>query len=165
MSKYAPRKLTAGALVLCYFPEEEAPYHPGPKARPALVLKVFRRQEDGSIWLEVAYASTQNTSQKGATLKPHEFEINPAAEPDSNLNQTTRFDMERRTRLPWNDQWFKGPGEPLPLRPMGVVSDASLQSAKTLADTFSSRQQPYRPPVTAASKPTVTVKPSKAKNL
>lgn len=140
MSDATPPKLAAGSLVLCYFPEEQAPFDVGPKARPALVLRVFRRTSDDSRWVEVAYASTQRTSANGAALKPHEFEIDPSANPASHLTQTTRFDLERRTALPWNDTWFKAPGAERSLRPFGQISDADLARAKALAASFPSRQ-------------------------
>lgn len=143
MSNAAPHKLKPGALVSCYFPEEESPFNPGPKARPALVYKVLQRTSDKSIWVEVGYASTQGTTATGATLQPYEFEVDPINNVSSNLRKVTRFDAERRTTLPWTQEWFKGPGNALPLRPFGQLSLEDLARAKELAAKFPSRQDSY----------------------
>lgn len=143
MSNDGALKLSAGALVICYFPDEQAPFAPSRKSRPALVLRVFQKKSDNSIWVEVAYASTQRTTEKGAVLEPYEFEVDPNNNPASGLNEVTRFDLERRTTLPWNDLWFRAPGNSQRLRPFGKLAEADIAHAKEVAAKFPSRQPSY----------------------
>ena len=98
MGYWLPRP-RAGDIVDCRFPEQVGT--PGPKERPALVLQVEEAVDDaqGSVVI-VAYA----TSQKVDRVYPGEFVITPSA--GTGLTKATKFDLVRRHRLPFDDNWF-----------------------------------------------------------
>ncbi len=95
-----------GDIVWCLFPELPDS-NPGPKSRPALVLRVERR-EDGDV-VKVAYG----TSQKLNRLRAGEVAItqaqNPAAYALAGLAYDTKFDFNAIVELPWTDRYFKAP--------------------------------------------------------
>jgi hypothetical protein len=80
---------------------------PGPKPRPALVLRV-ERKEDGAV-LSVVYG----TSQKLHQLKRGEFAItrdtHPSAYALAGLAYDTKFDFKAMVDLPWSERYFKVP--------------------------------------------------------
>jgi len=95
-----------GDIVWCLFPEVPG-MEPGPKPRPALVLRV-ERKEDGDV-LSVVYG----TSQKLHQLKRGEFAItrdkHPSAYALAGLAYDTKFDFKAMVDLPWSERYFKVP--------------------------------------------------------
>lgn len=95
-----------GDIVWCLFPE--APdIEPGPKPRPALVIRVDRRQ-DGDLVILV-YGTSKNLTR----LRSGEVAIiqskNPAAYALAGLAYDTKFDFKVVVELPWTDRYFKVP--------------------------------------------------------
>ena len=95
-----------GDIVWCLFPEVPG-MEPGPKPRPALVMRV-ERKEDGDV-LSVVYG----TSQKLQQLKRGEFAItrdkHPSAYALAGLAYDTKFDFKAMVELPWSERYFKVP--------------------------------------------------------
>ncbi len=98
----------AGDIVWCHFPEDRA-IEPGPKPRPALVVKVF---DDDAPRFAVLIA--YGTSQKTDRLLAGEFLISPtdrAAYKLAGLSYPTKFNFRQTVELPYNEEWFKVPPE------------------------------------------------------
>ena len=108
-----------GDIVWCRFPERRLP-RPGPKPRPALVLRVG--EHEGHPVVEVAYG----TSQKVDQLYAGEFAIlqsDRAAYEAAGLSYPTKFDLSETFELDFNDTWFAvAPGAPYGQDPkLGVL--------------------------------------------
>lgn len=115
-----------GDIVWCRFPERKLPA-PGPKARPALVLRVGE-DSDGQPVVEVPYG----TSQKVDQLYAGEFAITPAdraAYAVAGLSYPTKFNLRETFELDFNDTWFGvPPGAPHGDRPkLGVLHPSLLR--------------------------------------
>lgn len=128
----APRP---GDIVWCRFPESKRSA-PGPKARPALVLRVG--EDAGHPMVEVTYG----TSQKVDTLYPGEFAITPAdrsAYEATGLSTSTKFDLGETFELDFNDGWFAvPPGAPHGQTPkLGVLHPSLVRRAKAAFDAAS----------------------------
>ena len=96
----------AGEIVWCHFPQDKG-LEPGPKPRPALVVKVFDDHAP-QFYVSVAYG----TSQKIHQLRSGEFLIantETAAYRLAGLSYPTKFSFHSVVELPFNDQWFKPP--------------------------------------------------------
>lgn len=96
----------AGEIVWCHFPEHKG-IKPGPKPRPALVVKVFDDQTPHFMVL-VAYGTSQKTDQlrSGAFLiTDHEA----AAYQLAGLSYSTKFSFHSTVTLPYSSEWFKVP--------------------------------------------------------
>ena len=96
----------AGEIVWCHFPQDQL-REPGPKPRPALVVKVFDDHAP-RFYVLVAYG----TSQKANQLRSGEFLISNlemAAYRLAGLSYPTKFSFHNVVELPFNDQWFKPP--------------------------------------------------------
>ena len=95
-----------GDIVWCLFPEIPD-IAPGPKPRPALVMRIERR-EDGDV-VSVVYGTSQNVTR----LKTGEVAItqahHPAAYSLAGLAYDTKFDFKVMVDLPWSDRYFKVP--------------------------------------------------------
>lgn len=95
-----------GDIVWCLFPEVPD-IEPGPKPRPALVLRVESR-EDGDL-VRVAYGTSRNVTR----LKTGEVAIiqvnHPAAYALAGLAYDTKFDFKVIVDLAWSDRYFKVP--------------------------------------------------------
>lgn len=95
-----------GDIVWCFFPEIPD-LEPGPKPRPAIVLRVERR-EDGDV-VSVVYGTSQNVTR----LKTGEAAITQASHPAAyalaGLAYDTKFDFKAIVELPWSDRYFKVP--------------------------------------------------------
>ena len=108
MASTEPRWFTApraGDIVWCRFPQREIP-GPGPKPRPALVLRVG--EHEGRPVVEVCYG----TSQKVDRLYAGEFAITPtdnAAYTEAGLSYPTKFNLGDTYQLDFNDLWFGVP--------------------------------------------------------
>lgn len=117
-----------GDIVWCRFPQGELPA-PGPKARPALVLRVG--ETAGKPVVEVAYG----TSQKVDTLYAGEFAIGPSdgsAYASAGLSRPTKFDLRRTSELDYNEIWFAvPPGAPCGQTPkLGLLHPSLVRRAK-----------------------------------
>lgn len=96
----------AGDIVWCHFPEDRG-IDPGPKPRPALIIKVFDDNAPNYVVL-VAYG----TSQKTDLLRSGEFLIsnrNITAYQLSGLSFSTKFSFQNTVELPYCSDWFKVP--------------------------------------------------------
>lgn len=96
----------AGDIVWCHFPEDKR-LNPGPKPRPALVVKVFDDHAP-RYYVLVTYGTSQKTSQ----LRSGEFLISnteAAAYRLAGLSYPTKFNFRNLVELPFNDLWFKPP--------------------------------------------------------
>ena len=95
-----------GDIVWCLFPEIPD-IAPGPKPRPALVMRIERRN-DGDV-VSVVYGASQNVTR----LKTGEVAItqahHPAAYSLAGLAYDTKFDFKVMVDLPWSDRYFKVP--------------------------------------------------------
>ncbi|HLX81404.1 MAG TPA: type II toxin-antitoxin system PemK/MazF family toxin [Burkholderiales bacterium] len=121
-----------GDIVWCRFPQYGLP-GPGPKARPALVLKVG--ESNGFPMVAVAYG----TSKKVEKLYPGEFAILPAdrgAFEAAGLSETTKFDLGHTFELDYNDTWFAvPPGATYGQTPkLGILHPSLVRRAKAAHD-------------------------------
>ena len=118
-----------GDIVWCLFPHELSK-QPGPKPRPALVIKLFQKS-DAHFIVSIAYG----TSQKIDTLFPGEFLIDHRdgdAWKLSGLSYATKFDLNRTVQLPFNSRWFAPPSEaPFGQTPkLGVLHPSLVKRAR-----------------------------------
>lgn len=117
-----------GDIVWCRFPEDRLP-GPGPKSRPALVLRVG--EAGGRPVVAVAYG----TSRKVDRLYPGEFAIAPSdgdAFGASGLSYATKFDLGKTFELDYNDAWFGvAPGAPYGQTPkLGLLHPGLVKRAR-----------------------------------
>ena len=93
-----------GDIVWCLF-SEVPDTEPGPKPRPAMVLKVEVRDDGASV--QVAYGTSKHLNR----LKTGEVAItksqHSAAYSLAGLAYDTKFDFKVLVNLPWTDQYFK----------------------------------------------------------
>ncbi len=105
-----------GDIVWCKFPEILG--NPGPKPRPALVVRTSEEQH--------AVAVIYGTSQKVDKIYPTEFLVSKT-DPmfaDSGLSHSTKFDTEHMVNVPFDSEWFDvapGPTRMVPLPKIGVL--------------------------------------------
>jgi hypothetical protein len=121
-----------GDIVWCRFPQGKLSA-PGPKPRPALVLRVG--QDRGHPVVEVAYG----TSKGVESLYAGEFAITPAdrvAYEAAGLSYPTKFDLGETFELDFNGEWFAvSPGAPWGQRPkLGVLHPSLVRRAKAAFD-------------------------------
>ncbi|MGA8513291.1 MAG: type II toxin-antitoxin system PemK/MazF family toxin [Burkholderiaceae bacterium] len=98
-------KPEAGDIVWCQFPHLPN-LEPGPKPRPALVVRVIERNPHYRVL--VAYG----TSQKTTSLRRGEFLLRKdasAAFKLSGLGYDTKFSFADSVELDYSDHWFKVP--------------------------------------------------------
>ena len=123
----APR---AGDIVWCRFPQRGLP-GPGPKPRPALVLRVG--EHAGRPVVEVCYGTSQKTDQ----LYAGEFAITPiddAGFSAAGLSHPTKFNLGETFELDYNDTWFGvAPGAPHGQTPKMGLLHPSLMRRVTAA--------------------------------
>lgn len=117
-----------GDIVWCRFPERGVT-KPGPKPRPALVLRTG--EAEGQPMVKVAFG----TSRELDRLFAGEFAIGPEdgeAFVLSGLSYPTKFDLGHAMKLPFNDVWFEAaPGVPFGQTPrMGVLHPSLMGRAK-----------------------------------
>jgi len=95
-----------GDIVWCWFPEVPG-MEPGPKPRPALVMRVTRKEDGDEI--SVVYGTSQNLRQ----LRRGDFAItrdqHPSAFALAGLAYDTKFDFKTMVDLPWSERYFKVP--------------------------------------------------------
>lgn len=126
-----------GDIVWCRFPQGGLS-KPGPKSRPALVLRVGEGAS-GHPMVEVAYG----TSQKVDALHSGEFAItlaDGAAYDAAGLSYPTKFDLGETFELDFNDEWFAvPPGAPHGQIPkLGVLHPSLIRRAKAAHDAAQS---------------------------
>lgn len=93
------------AIVWCNFPDRISPEKPGPKQRPALVLKSRYAENipNDRFAVFVAYG----TSKLKTNTRPHDFIIsNFVTRRLCRLPQGTRFDLDSVLWLPWAKPYF-----------------------------------------------------------
>jgi len=117
-----------GDIVWCKFPQH-ASLKPGPKSRPALVLKVGEKA--AATWVQVAYG----ISPKVDKLFPGEFVITDSdgdAYSISGLSYPTKFNLASTFELPFNEDWFGvPPGAPHGQVPkLGVLHPSLMRRAR-----------------------------------
>lgn len=88
------------AVVWCHFRLIEAPETPAPKARPSLVRRVLRK--DDNISLEVSYGTSNPERYSDRDL----YVANLNDMIDAGLPQATFFLLGRTIILPWAEEWF-----------------------------------------------------------
>ena len=93
-----------GDIVWCLFPEIPD-MEPGPKPRPALVLRVEQRT-DGDL-VSVVYGTSKHLER----LRAGEVSITKAKHPDAyalaGLAYDTKFSFNAIVDLPWSARYFK----------------------------------------------------------
>lgn len=129
----------AGALVWCNFPTELDAGVPGPKNRPALVLKTrYATDPPGDrFYVQVAYG----TSVLKTGRRPDDFVIANSVMIDlMRLPKATRFDLDRIVWLPWARPWFvpRSQDDPFVTPVLSVLPD---QMKKILGWTMARRAQ------------------------
>lgn len=118
-----------GDIVLCFFPEGLSARNAG-KHRPAIVMAVSTEKKE----VEVVYG----TSQKLDRIYPTEvlFLSSDPSFPRTGLRKSTKFDLSRKVKLPFNSQWFCPPefppGQTSPI--LGVVPPTSMAQLKKAYD-------------------------------
>jgi PemK-like, MazF-like toxin of type II toxin-antitoxin system len=116
-----------GDIVWCHFPQDTA-LVPGPKPRPALVVRV------GEIQAQPAVAVAYGTSQRVGELHPGEFAITRADQEAfalAGLSYDTKFDLSNIVELPYSTLWFTvPPGAPHGQSPkMGLLHPTIVRRA------------------------------------
>lgn len=132
---------TLGSIVWTHFPlmefsEPGSPHvHPRPKPRPALVVGVD--QQGGNVI--VIYGTSQKVAPH--ELYPTEFVVEDTDMDFSytGLSHTTKFDMGREVKLPYNSEYFKVPnprhGKPTPTDPrLGILPMSYVPALKKAAE-------------------------------
>ena len=126
----------AGDIVWCRFPEDKS-LEPGPKPRPALVVRVFDDHAP-RFFVQVIYGTSQKTDQ----LRSGEFLITrqeAAAFRLSGLSYPTKFNARNSIELPYNDDWFrpppKAPHGPIPK--LGVLHPSFLPRVRAAFEAAS----------------------------
>ncbi len=118
-----------GDILWCHFPQAPE-LLPGPKPRPALVVRVDTREE--GMVVVMAYG----TSQRVDKLLAGEFAIrraqNVAAFSLAGLSFDTKFNLKQVIELPWTEAYFKVP--PLPKHgqnpKLGTLHPSLMQAAR-----------------------------------
>ena len=127
-----------GDIVWCRFPQGRHSA-PGPKPRPALVLRVG--EDRGRPVVEVDYG----TSQKVDALYAGEFAITPADRAGyegAGLSYPTKFNLAETFELDFNSEWFAvPPGAPFGQTPkLGVLHPSLVRRAKAAFDAARRRR-------------------------
>lgn len=95
-----------GDIVWFLFPEVPN-IEPGPKPRPAIVLRVELRDDGGQV--SVVYGTSRNLTRiKGGEVAITKTK-NPSAYALAGLAYDTKFDFKVIVDLPWSDRYFKVP--------------------------------------------------------
>ena len=101
----------AGDVVWCHFPHLPG-LEPGPKPRPALVVKVFADFAPSYVVL-VAYGTSQNVNR----LRAGEFAVTNSdgmAFTQAGLVYETKFSFNQIVELPYTSSYFKAPPGSVP---------------------------------------------------
>jgi len=113
---------------------------PGPslKPRPALVIAVG--EIGGEPHVEVAFGTSQRTDR----LHSGEFRISAQdgeAYVLSGLSYPTKFDLRNCRELPYNDEWFRVPPQPMhgQTPKLGVLHPSLMRAARAAFQVGSRR--------------------------
>jgi mRNA-degrading endonuclease toxin of MazEF toxin-antitoxin module len=98
-----------GDIVWCRFPQRPRD-KPGPKPRPALVLKVVQREDGHEV--VVAYGTSQGVSRLVAGQFAIRKQDSAAAYAQVGLSYDTKFDFHQTVALPWESTFFDVPPVP-----------------------------------------------------
>lgn len=90
------KKLAVGDVVLCWFPLEEAPGEPGPKARPCIVVNLQRGNVYRRGRVEVMFGTTSQKKKTGQTLRLFKEDDLTA----SGLDRPSKFLLSKRASIP-----------------------------------------------------------------
>jgi mRNA-degrading endonuclease toxin of MazEF toxin-antitoxin module len=118
-----------GDILWCHFPQLPDS-EPGPKPRPALVVRVTVKEQGTMV--AVAYG----TSQRLNRLLAGEFAIrkdqNPAAFSLAGLSFDTKFNLKQILELPWTEAFFKVPPKPSHGQnpKLGTLHPSMMQAAR-----------------------------------
>lgn len=120
--------ITRGSIVSCRFPLAETPDAPGPSARPALVVRVFR--DTDHIWKAiVAYGTSRDTRSNAG----HEIRVQGAERLAAcGLHRPTRFTLSRMRVLPINPDFFAYAQTGSPI--LGSLDAQGLNALTTICD-------------------------------
>lgn len=99
----------AGETALCRFPDDLVARRPGPKKRPAIILRVSATPDrHGAYRVTVCYATSNLT-------RVHDWDLLVDEQHDHDalmrmgLACTTKFDLSELVTLPYTDEWFSVP--------------------------------------------------------
>lgn len=99
---YAPPQ--PGDIVQCWFPQDKFAT-PGPKSRPALVLRVEEFDVAGQLQADVTIAYGTSTI---APVRVGQFVL-ACVHAAAGLTRDTKFDLTNQCALPFNNTWFCAP--------------------------------------------------------
>ena len=99
---YAPPQ--PGDIVQCWFPQDKFAA-PGPKSRPALVMRVEEFDVAGQMQADVTIAYGTSTI---APVRAGQFVL-PCEHAVTGLARDTKFDLTNQCALPFNNIWFCAP--------------------------------------------------------
>ena len=126
-----------GDIVWCRFPQD-LPI-PGPKPRPALVLKCGLVEDKPAVL--VAYGTSRNTQQ----LYAGEFAIYPRDEIGfrrAGLSFATKFNLKKTVQLPYNSIWFGPPPQGSGVTPkLGELHPQLVKRLHAAASALSPRER------------------------
>ena len=93
-----------GDIVQCWFPQDKFAA-PGPKSRPALVMRVDEFEVAGRLQADVtiAYGTSTLTSVRAGQF------VLPCVHAVAGLARDTKFDLTNQCALPFNSTWFCAP--------------------------------------------------------
>lgn len=132
--------LRKGAIVSCFFPLTEAPDTPGPVARPALVVQVFRDQADALWKVVVAYGTSRRTrANMGYELRMNREDSLRRA----GLHRPTRFTLSRMRILPFNRSFFSFSEEDTPV--LGYLDETLVERLEKTSSLLAEIAAPLRP--------------------
>ncbi len=93
-----------GDIVQCWFPQDKFAA-PGPKNRPALVIRVDEFEVGGQLQADVTIAYGTSTI---APIRPGQFVLS-CIHAVVGLARDTKFDLTNQCALPFNSTWFCAP--------------------------------------------------------
>jgi hypothetical protein len=99
---YAPPQ--PGDIVQCWFPQDKFAA-PGPKSRPALVMRVDEFEVAGQVQADVTIAYGTSTT---APVRAGQFVL-LCVHAAAGLARDTKFDLTNQCTLPFNNTWFCAP--------------------------------------------------------
>ena len=99
---YAPPQ--PGDIVQCWFPQDKFAA-PGPKSRPALVMRVDEFEIGARLQADVTIAYGTSTI---SPVRAGQFVL-PCIHAVTGLARDTKFDLTNQCALPFNSTWFCAP--------------------------------------------------------
>jgi hypothetical protein len=101
---WAQGRPSALQIATCWFPDSTSASRPGAKLRPCLITRVLRNRATDQTACDVHFGTTnlKVTTRLGLDLiiqDPVELDL-------VGLPRATRFDLDQKATLPWNDAFF-----------------------------------------------------------